>query len=40
MPMSNYEKSKLKTQKLREQYGENPDNWPDGVRPADQEQNQ
>ena len=34
-PMSNYEKSKLKTQKMREMYGEDSRNWPEGVRPAD-----
>ena len=40
LPMSNYEKSKLKTAQLREQYGEDPDLWPEGVRPADQSKEQ
>lgn len=37
-PMSNYEKSKLKTKKMREMYGEDSRNWPEGVRPADDTQ--
>lgn len=35
-PMSNYEKSKLKTAENRRLYGDDPSQWPDGVRPADQ----
>ena len=31
----NYEKSKLKTAQMKAQYGEDPDLWPGGVRPAD-----
>lgn len=38
--MSNYEKSKQKTAQMREQYGEDPDLWPEGVRPADQSKEQ
>lgn len=34
-PLTNYEKSKLKTKKLREKYGPDADLWPEGVRPAD-----
>lgn len=33
--MSNYEKSKQKTAQMREQYGDCPELWPEGVRPAD-----
>ena len=40
MPMTNYEKSKLKTAQMKAQYGEDPDMWPDGVRPADQAKEQ
>ena len=36
LPLTNYEKSKLKTAENRAKYGMNPDNWPEGVRPADQ----
>ena len=39
-PVSNYERSKIKTAELRAKYGENPDQWPEGVRPADQAQEQ
>ena len=38
-PLSNYEKSKMKTNENREKYGMNPDNWPEGKRPADQSKN-
>lgn len=34
-PISNYEKSKLKTMENRQLYGEDPNQWPEGVRPAD-----
>lgn len=40
MPMSNYEKSKLKTAQLRAEYGDDPDQWPEGVRPADESKEQ
>jgi len=39
-PMTNYEKSKMKTAKLREQYGDCPELWPEGVRPADESKEQ
>ena len=38
--MTNYEKSKLKTAENRVKYGMNPDDWPEGVRPADDSQHQ
>ena len=34
-PLTNYEKSKIKTKELREKYGQDTDLWPEGVRPAD-----
>ena len=34
-PLTNYEKSKLRTKELREKYGHDADLWPEGVRPAD-----
>ena len=34
-PLTNYEKSKRKTREMREKYGMNPDDWPEGVRPPD-----
>jgi len=34
-PLTNYEKSKLKTKELRNKYGQDSDLWPQGVRPAD-----
>ena len=40
MPMSNYEKSKQKTAENRAKFGMNPDNWPEGIRPADDHQEQ
>lgn len=40
LPMSNYEKSKQKTAQLRQEYGDDPDMWPEGVRPADQAKEQ
>lgn len=40
MPMSNYERSKQQTAQNRAQYGDDPDLWPEGVRPADQAQEQ
>ena len=39
-PMTNYEKSKAKTNELKAKYGEDPDQWPEGVRPADQSKEQ
>lgn len=39
-PMTNYEKSKLKTAKLREEYGDCPELWPEGIRPADEAKEQ
>ena len=38
LPMTNYEKSKLKTLENRQLYGDDASKWPDGVRPADQNQ--
>lgn len=38
--MSNYEKSKLRTAQMREQYGDCPELWPEGVRPADETKEQ
>jgi hypothetical protein len=35
LPLTNYEKSKLKTAENRAKYGMNSDNWPEGIRPAD-----
>ena len=40
MPMTNYEKSKQKTAENRAKFGMNPDNWPEGIRPADDHQEQ
>lgn len=39
-PMTNYERSKLKTAQLKAEYGDCPELWPEGIRPADKSQEQ
>lgn len=34
-PMTNYEKSKIKTNENKQLYGQDASQWPDNVRPAD-----
>ena len=39
-PMTHYEKSKVKTAEFKKKYGDDPEQWPEGVRPADQAREQ